>query len=96
MHVRDFRYLRMSGIAGAGDWDALPKGEPVWNVQFPDNAIKFRCRSSNGAEVILQQTVNIDSTITLKFKFGAHAVILGNTFIYFEMELDKPNARYPL
>jgi hypothetical protein len=54
MHVKDFRYIRMSGIAGAGEWDALPKNEVVWNIQFPDNAVKFRCRSSKGAEVLIQ------------------------------------------
>lgn len=94
MHVRDFRYLRMSGIAGASDWDFVPKEQAVWNIHFPDNAIKFRLRNAK-AEVVLQETVNVDSTVTLKFKQGAHAIILGNTFIYFEMELDKPNARYP-
>jgi len=46
MHVRDFRYLRMSGIAGASDWDFVPKEQAVWNIQFPDNAIKFRLRNT--------------------------------------------------
>jgi len=56
MIVRDFRYLRMSGIEGASDWDFVPKEQAVWNIHFPDNAIKFRLRNAK-AEVVLQETV---------------------------------------
>ena len=87
----------MSGVSGAGDWDALSKDEPVWNIHFPYNALKFRCRNPKGAEVLIQETVNPDSTTILRIKQGGHAIILGNTFIYFEIELDKPaGTSYPL
>lgn len=86
----------MSGISGAGEWDALPKDQEVWHIQFPDTALKFRCRSAKGAEVLIQETVNPDSTTALRIKNGGHAIILGNTFIYFEIELDKPaGTTYP-
>jgi hypothetical protein len=91
MHVKDFRYLRMTGVVGQQDWEPVPKSDTVWHIQFPDNAIAFRCKSGKGGEIIIQETVNVESTSVLRFKQGAHVIILGNTFIYFELDLDKPN-----
>lgn len=94
MHVREFRYLRMNG--GAQEWESQPKDETVWHINFPDTALKFRCWKSNGSEIVLQETVNPDSTMTIKFKNGANIVILGNMLYYWEMELDKPaGTSYP-
>jgi hypothetical protein len=96
MHIQEFKYLRMNGVAGAGEWDSLPVEAKTWNIWFPDSAIRFVCRAAKGAEIVLQTTVNPDSTKILKFKQGAHIVIVANMLYYFEIGLDKENARYPL
>src|SRR2546428_6874802 len=35
---------------GTEDWESLPKGQQVWHIDFPDSAIRFRCRSNKGGE----------------------------------------------
>jgi hypothetical protein len=96
MHVKEFRYLRISGVSG-DKWESLPKNDTVWHINFPDSAVKFRCRVSQGAEVLIQETVNPDSTTALRFRQGAHIVIVGNMLYYWEMELDMPaGTSYPL
>ena len=86
MHIREFRYLRMPEGGGNLTWESIPEGETIWHIHFPSNSLKFKL-VQHKALVILQETVNPDSTITLEFRQGAEVAIVGNTFIYFQMGL---------
>lgn len=93
LNVRHFIYLRMFGMGEQGDWVVMGRRDAHWgHFQFPVGTIELQCMKDN-SEVILQETVNPDSTIELVFNRPDRVGILGNTFIYFGDKLPKKHKK---
>jgi hypothetical protein len=85
-----FRFTARSTVSSpAQTWLAALDIDEFWgHFRFPPNSLKLQCQSNN-AEVLLQESVNPDSTVELSFDRGDVIAVVGNTFLYFGDKVKK-------